>query len=501
MQADPLADPVNACPPYDLVETEEIMNPVTNSPNPGRTTIQDPGINATNASASKAETTEKVNNQEAAPQRHEPVTDHSSQKTELGIEGSARSVQLESRLNQANAMNGKGWKKLSDPVREKLTGVLNGNEGADSQKALTDLTSSPKFQKLTPYIQQQVLETAATDSKALKSNVLQKLTESDGFQKLDPRHQVDALEVFQNCNASGRSELVDLANRSITRDGKTIPAFLDPDMRGALLIENLHHMATRDLSPYMMNTEGARQRLLASVMQESGKPGEIEQGHHGTCTVTTTQYMLCSQNPSEYIRIMDGLSTDGLAILRNGRTLRRVNDSMADDASIQRSPSERLFQAAMMDYCNGDRRYSNKIDEKTGYDYDIQTNGKKNVASLGPKEVLAGMEAIFGKSFHYVKDKSEAMKILEQRSHATSDADRQAKLTVFWKGQGSMHAVVFEKIENGRVYIRESSGIRNITKGEFISELDPPTRVEDPAKGVWSLSVEDFKKIYVDVAV
>jgi hypothetical protein len=198
---------------------------------------------------------------------------------------------------------------------------------------------------------------------------------------------------------------------------------------------------------------------------------------------------------------MDGLSTDGMVILRNGKTLHRVNDSMADDASVQRSPSERLFQAAMMDYSNGERRYSNKIDEKTGYDYDIQTNGKKNVASLNEKEILTGMEAVLGKQFRFVRDKEEGMKILEQRSHASNDADRQAKLTVNWKGQGSMHAVVFEKIENGRVYLRDSSGIRDVSKGEYIKELDPPTRVEDPAAGVWSLSVEDFKKIYVDVAV
>jgi hypothetical protein len=284
----------------------------------------------------------------------------------------------------------------------------------------------------------------------------------------------------------------------VRKDGKDVPAFLDQDSRGATLIENLHHMATRDLSPYVMNTEGARQRLLSSVMQEAGKPGEIEQGHHGTCTVTTMQYMLCTQNPSEYIRIMDGLSTDGMAMLRNGKTLYRVNDSMKDDTNPLRSPSERLFQAAMMDYCNGDRRYSNELDQKSGMDYDIHRNGKKTIASLNDGEVRYGLESLFGKTVTTIRDKEQGMRILEQRSQAASDGDRQAKLCVFWKDQPSTHSVVFEKIENGRVYIRDSSGLRDLRKGENVDGLIPATRVEDPAAGIWSLSVEDFKKIYVE---
>ncbi len=477
------------------------MNPTTNTSNSNKTSFQTVPAGPAAAPAEKSEMKDTKGVQEPTPQAPMSENDKSCRKAELGLEGCARSAQLESSLNSANPISAKAWPKLGATDREKLSGILKGTQGADAQKALTDLGASPKFHRLSPYIQQKVLETAGSDPKAFKSDALQKLVESNGFQQLDPRHQIDALEVFQKCDASGRKSFVDLADRSITKNGKSTPALMDPDSRGAMLIENLHHMATRDLSPYMMNSENARQRLLTSVMQEAGKPGEIEQGHHGTCTVTTMQYMLCSQNPSEYIRIMDGLSTTGQVILRNGKTLHRVTDSMADDASVQRSPSERLFQAAMMDYCNGERRYSNTIDKETGFDYDIQMNGKRNVASLSDKEVLHGMEAVLGKSFRYVRDKSEGMRILEQRSHAGSNEERQAKLTVNWKSQGSMHAVVFEKIEGDRVYIRDSSGIRDLPKGSFIPGLIPPTRVDDPAAGVWSLSVEDFKKIYVDVAV
>ncbi|MCI0416334.1 hypothetical protein L0222_26465 [bacterium] len=365
------------------------MHPAANTSNSTKAALHTSHANSVAPAAEKNEMEDEKGVQVLSPQSPMSNNDKSCRKAEFGFEGRARSAELESSLNSANPISAKGWSKLGATDREKLNEIMKRAQGAGAQKALTGLGASQKFHRLSPYLQQKVLETAAGDPKGLKSDALQGLVESNGFQKLAPRHQIDALEVFQKCDANGCKIFVDLANCSITKNRNSTPALMDPDSRGTMLIENLHHMAMRDLSPYMMNSENARQRLLSSVMQEAAKPGEIEQGNHGTCTVTTMQYMLCSQNPSEYTRIMDGLSTTGQVILRNGETLTRVNDSMADDASVQRSPSERLFQAAMMDYCNGERRYSNKIDEKSGFDCDIQKNGKRSVASLSDTEAFS----------------------------------------------------------------------------------------------------------------
>lgn len=58
------------------------------------------------------------------------------------------------------------------------------------------------------------------------------------------------------------------------------------------------------------------------------------------------------------------------------------------------------------------------------------------------------------------------------------------------------HAVVIERVDllTGRVYIRQASLLGGMKKGDSMPGLLPPTTLEDPAHGVWSLSLADLGK-------
>lgn len=91
--------------------------------------------------------------------------------------------------------------------------------------------------------------------------------------------------------------------------------------------------------------------VLAGLMLELADPGRIDQSGAGTCTVTSMQVSLATYEPVEYTRIMVGLLSAAASVkLRGGEILHRDDNGIAPSSSTvsTRTPSERVFQAAMI---------------------------------------------------------------------------------------------------------------------------------------------------------
>lgn len=320
---------------------------------------------------------------------------------------------------------------------------------------------------------------AAGLGEAAKPNkTREQLQATEGYKALSPEQQQQALEVFDTMDAAGQRNMVALAERQV--NGKT--ALLDTDTTGKTLLENLHQIATQPMPQSFADAGVTRESLLASITQEASAPGQINQHDRGTCTVTSMQYMLNNQNPAEYMRLMAGLTSEsGEVKLANGDTLRRDQDSIAFDSATARSSSERLFQSAMMQYAKGgdEGDYSNVADKDEG---------------LNAGEQEKALQALFSRDFdnedgsiwNFTPGEEEVLNLLKERS------PEDTYIRMKWgEGKEGGHAVVVDRVENGRVYFRNPHGPGG-TQGDRLE--DPPRVVEDPNTGLQSMSEEDFLK-------
>lgn len=142
------------------------------------------------------------------------------------------------------------------------------------------------------------------------------------------------------------------------------------DSTGNTLLSNLEGLRTQSFA-----REGEHRldggQILNEVLVQTARPGSISQGNRGTCTVTTMEHLQATREPSEYVRVMKGLtSATGSVRLRNGDTLNRDTGVVAPDDS-GRSAASRVYQASMMEYANGpDQDYRNEagghFDRRTG---------------------------------------------------------------------------------------------------------------------------------------
>jgi hypothetical protein len=301
---------------------------------------------------------------------------------------------------------------------------------------------------------------------------------TDGYKSLSAEQQTQAMTVFDSMDAAGQQNMVTLANRQV--NGKT--ALLDTDTTGKTLLENLNQIATQPMPQSFADAGVTRESLLASITQEASTPGQINQHDRGTCTVTSMQYMLNSNNPAEYVRLMAGLTSEsGQVRLANGDTLSRDADSIAMDSATSRSSSERLFQSAMMQYARGGAEgdYSNVTNKDDGLQAGEQERALEALFSNG-------YDNYDGTWYNFTPGNEDVLNRLRDRS------PEDTYIRMHWgEGKEGGHAVVVDRVENGRVYFRNPHGPGG-TQGDVLT--NPPRVVEDPANGVQSMSEEDFLK-------
>lgn len=289
----------------------------------------------------------------------------------------------------------------------------------------------------------------------------------------------DLLDIFNTTGRQARADLVELAKRPAA-DG-----LLNRDSKGGTLLDSLHQIAIGPLDQQFAQNSISRESLLSGVLQEVARPGQIDQGARWTCTVTSMQWMLCVQNPAEYARLMQGLlSPAGRATLANGDSLNRVTDSIAPDDSPSRGPTERIFQAAMMDYSD-----DAGIEEK----YD-NTDADDILRGMSVYEQRRGLEGLFGRDFHLWGPKGYVHRDLFD---VVKDCmPTPTLIDLYWgrnpDGSRSSHAVAVARVDEDRVYFRNPWGLTGAKAGDVYPE--PPRRMEDPANDIESMSIGEFRE-------
>lgn len=193
-----------------------------------------------------------------------------------------------------------------------------------------------------------------------------------------------------------------------------------------------------------------QKELVADMVQEIHDPSAIAQHGYGTCAATTASIHLARTNPSEYVRLANGLAGEsGEVKLANGDTIRREDGTIDEDKSnpgATRSQSERLMSAAFMEYA------------REGADYDPIQDRHEN--HLGPFEIDRGagldngaydhlIEGITGKSYdsHDVDDAGAEL----NRMQAATGRGEDVAVGIQWNADSS-HKVLVTKVDDTHVY-------------------------------------------------
>ena len=105
-------------------------------------------------------------------------------------------------------------------------------------------------------------------------------------------------------------------------------------------------------------------QVLSEAINEIHRPDAINQQDRGSCTMASVQIKLAKENPAEFLRLVRGLaSPSGEVKLANGDAIVREPGTEVPDSSNRTAPA-RLFQAAMMEYGNGDLDYDNTMENQ-----------------------------------------------------------------------------------------------------------------------------------------
>lgn len=149
---------------------------------------------------------------------------------------------------------------------------------------------------------------------------------------------------------------------------------------GKNLLQSLDRLATDPLHASIPRGE-----LVSDMLQEIALPSIINQHNKATCTVTTLEILMAQERPAEYARLVAGLaSPSGSVNLANGDALLREPGTERTDGT-RRTISARLWQAALMEYGNGD-----KTNYDNAKDLHIETN-QTGLGQSGVQRVLSGL--------------------------------------------------------------------------------------------------------------
>lgn len=129
------------------------------------------------------------------------------------------------------------------------------------------------------------------------------------------------------------------------------------------LAKTLLRAARQEVAPSLATVPG-KVRLLGGLIRNLVDPGRINQGHKGTCAVTSLESFLADRQPAEYARLVTGLlSPAGSVSMANGEQIQRDESSLVwSRTEAWRSPISRVFQVAAMEQAYPELDYRNTID-------------------------------------------------------------------------------------------------------------------------------------------
>jgi hypothetical protein len=197
--------------------------------------------------------------------------------------------------------------------------------------------------------------------------------------------------------------------------------------------------------------------LLAPAMANLADPGDIQQGNRGTCAATDTEYLLATQQPAEYARVLAGLSA-GSVQLRGGETLHPNASSAVADNSGRNAP-DRILQGAFMDLGFGQSAFDNNLHQSQDWGGFVDANQHVvQEAGLHYPQIEHLLGQVTGKP--YVDGFTRTSDTLSAADRSTVDGllsgPGPSLVSLSW-GQGT-HALVVEHTDADSVYLRNPQG-------------------------------------------
>lgn len=235
------------------------------------------------------------------------------------------------------------------------------------------------------------------------------------------------------------------------------------DSKGETALANLARIATQPLNPKVA-ADTTKGELLASCLRGIVNPNRIDQGDAPTCTVTSMQFELVTDEPAEYARLLADLTgPDGQAKMRGGSMLQlEAGDAGARDG---RSVSDAIFQTAAMEFGNG---RDAQFDPYAGKSVNATTGAEQR--GLKPAQQTQVLRQLFGVNYESKNFLSEAegAKALENlRDYDTRGAQNRPIILQIDQGDFN-HAVTFERVKDERVYFRDPYGVlRSMPEQQF----------------------------------
>lgn len=164
--------------------------------------------------------------------------------------------------------------------------------------------------------------------RAISDLLKAQLIGSEVVQGLNPDLREQVEQIFEA--AEGNRQYLEAALRAV------------PEAERAELISQLHKFTQPGQEARVADELG---RALGTVLKQLARPETINQGEKATCTVTTFQHNLATNDPAEYARVMADLLTTGQAELKGGATM-RLFDGQLHDQSKNNGPERNLVDSA-----------------------------------------------------------------------------------------------------------------------------------------------------------
>jgi peptidoglycan hydrolase-like protein with peptidoglycan-binding domain len=418
---------------------------------------------------------------------------------------------------------------LSATARTTVSEALAGTRGPEAQRAMRDLMATSQFRSLPEAARARLLSTASRPvgllggvMSAPGASLPPGAAAAQGrvmAARVDEATRLMTSPSSTRMSAADRARLVDVYAAAPGPDLLRLAGvgaserLTGRDLQGGTMLTHLHGLATGPLASGL-----DRASLLRSTIAEVENPANIEQHRQGTCAATSVVLRVAERSPAEYARLVAGLSTpSGRVTLKDGSTLARNVGSIADTRS-GRTQSERMLQDAFMGYANGTLNYDVAADT---------SRGEGGGGGLNLAEVSRLQEGVFGEPYRTVTsvgrqvtrdagttdrlwrnfrnnvdrltfrhDPNSPMVMLRQELAAGRDA----VIGMRWGQEGhSAHAVVVERIENGRVFFQNPHGNAYHRQAIGSSLSPPPRRVE--AGNIQSMTLEDFQTRLSSVSV
>ncbi len=179
---------------------------------------------------------------------------------------------------------------------------------------------------------------------------------------------------------------------------------------GSSVLDNLRSLRE---NPRLPQVGPEADELFLSTLRIVDNPGAIHQAQRGTCAAATIQFLHATSDPADFVRVMDGLTSQGVVTTKGGfelkvnksafeqlgfdpRTGTRIESRMSIDdrgeevfLASNRGPVSRIYQSTAMDSV-GDLVVKGHIAEYDNLIMKIDTtdaNGNPVQRELGPEGV------------------------------------------------------------------------------------------------------------------